>query len=232
MPGDTKPRPNVKGDASDSSGSSEGRLSLSTKPATNPTASRRSGRIRGIWRKSSNSTAKSSSAVRTHYRRRSPRSRGRRGKDHQDEHRRRPPRRGRASRPCRRLRWTNDAMNSKSPCCKAVQPERPVVARLANDVLREAVGAVNGPGAILDVADLAAPSIVEAVLSRNTHQFATAGIEFVVWGRKRRAAGRYARSTPIWRRWRSSAARTRPNPARWCRALDATSASMPATGPR
>src|SRR6201987_1956577 len=41
-----------------------------------------------------------------------------------------------------------------------------VVARLANDVLREAVAAVSGPGAILDVADLAAPSIVEAVLSR------------------------------------------------------------------
>jgi Trk K+ transport system NAD-binding subunit len=57
-----------------------------------------------------------------------------------------------------------------------------VVARLANDVLREAVAAVNGPGSILDVADLATPSIVEAVLSRNAHQFDTAGIEFVVWG--------------------------------------------------
>jgi Trk K+ transport system NAD-binding subunit len=57
-----------------------------------------------------------------------------------------------------------------------------VVARLANDVLREAVTAVNGPGAILDVAELATPSLVEAVLSRNAHQFDTAGIEFVVWG--------------------------------------------------
>jgi Trk K+ transport system NAD-binding subunit len=57
-----------------------------------------------------------------------------------------------------------------------------VVARLANDVLREAVAAVNGPGAILDVAELATPSVVEAVLSRNAHQFDTAGIEFVVWG--------------------------------------------------
>jgi Trk K+ transport system NAD-binding subunit len=57
-----------------------------------------------------------------------------------------------------------------------------VVARLSNDVLHEAVDAVTGPGAILDVADLAAPSVVEAVLSRNAHQFATAGIEFVVWG--------------------------------------------------
>jgi Trk K+ transport system NAD-binding subunit len=57
-----------------------------------------------------------------------------------------------------------------------------VVARLSNDVLRGAVSAVSGPGAILDVADLAAPSIVEAVLSRNAHQFETAGIGFVVWG--------------------------------------------------
>jgi Trk K+ transport system NAD-binding subunit len=57
-----------------------------------------------------------------------------------------------------------------------------VVARLANDVLREAVTAVNGPGAILDVAELATPSLVEGVLSRNAHQFDAAGIEFVVWG--------------------------------------------------
>ena len=61
-------------------------------------------------------------------------------------------------------------------------PDVRVVARLANDVLREAVADVNGPGAILDVAELAAPSLVEAVLSRNAHQFDTAGIEFVVWG--------------------------------------------------
>ncbi len=61
-----------------------------------------------------------------------------------------------------------------------------VVARLANGVLREAVTAVSGPGAILDVADLAAPSLVEAVLSRNAHQFDTAGIEFVVWGSEAR----------------------------------------------
>jgi Trk K+ transport system NAD-binding subunit len=61
-------------------------------------------------------------------------------------------------------------------------PNVRVVARLSNDVLRGAVAAVSGPGAILDVADLAAPSVVEAVLSRNAHQFETAGIGFVVWG--------------------------------------------------
>jgi Trk K+ transport system NAD-binding subunit len=77
----------------------------------------------------------------------------------------------------------NDAMNLEiALLAREFSPNVRVVARLANDVLREAVAGVNGPGAILDVADLATPSIVEAVLSRNAHQFDTAGIEFVVWG--------------------------------------------------
>ncbi|MDR3654398.1 MAG: NAD-binding protein [Mycobacterium sp.] len=76
----------------------------------------------------------------------------------------------------------NDATNLEiALLAREYSPNVRVVARLANDVLREAVAAVNGPGAILDVADLATPSIVEAVLSRNAHQFDTAGIEFVVW---------------------------------------------------
>ncbi|HTX95345.1 MAG TPA: NAD-binding protein [Mycobacterium sp.] len=77
----------------------------------------------------------------------------------------------------------NDAVNLEiALLAREFSPNVRVVARLANDVLRNAVAAVNGPGAILDVADLATPSIVEAVLSRNAHQFETAGIEFVVWG--------------------------------------------------
>jgi Trk K+ transport system NAD-binding subunit len=77
----------------------------------------------------------------------------------------------------------NDAINLEiALLARQYSPNVRVVARLANDVLREAVAAVNGPGAILDVADLATPSLVEAVLSRNAHQFDTAGIEFVVWG--------------------------------------------------
>ncbi|BCI86601.1 hypothetical protein NIIDMKKI_18070 [Mycobacterium kansasii] len=56
-----------------------------------------------------------------------------------------------------------------------------VVARLANDVLREAMTAANEPGAILDVADLAAPSVVEACLARTAHPFEVAGMKFVVW---------------------------------------------------
>jgi Trk K+ transport system NAD-binding subunit len=77
----------------------------------------------------------------------------------------------------------NDAVNLEiALLARQYSPNVRVVARLANDVLREAVAAVNGPGAILDVAELATPSLVEAVLSRNGHQFDTAGIEFVVWG--------------------------------------------------
>jgi Trk K+ transport system NAD-binding subunit len=77
----------------------------------------------------------------------------------------------------------NDAVNLEiALLARQYSPTVRVVARLANDVLREKVADVNGPGAILDVAELATPSLVEAVLSRNAHQFDTAGIEFVVWG--------------------------------------------------
>ncbi|BBU21547.1 TrkA domain-containing protein [Mycobacterium xenopi RIVM700367] len=65
---------------------------------------------------------------------------------------------------------------------RKANPDVRVVARLANDVLREAVAADNGPGAILNVADLAAPAIVEACLAYTTHPFEAAGINFVVWG--------------------------------------------------
>jgi len=61
-------------------------------------------------------------------------------------------------------------------------PSVRVVARLANDVLRAAVAADNGPGAILDVAELTAPSVVEACLAHRTHTFAAAGTQFLVSG--------------------------------------------------
>jgi len=57
-----------------------------------------------------------------------------------------------------------------------------VVARLANDVLRTAMAADKRPGAILDVAELAAPSVVEACLAHTVHPFEAAGIKFVVSG--------------------------------------------------
>ncbi len=63
---------------------------------------------------------------------------------------------------------------------RKANPNVRVVARLANSVLREAVAVGNAPGAILDVADLAAPAVVDACLARTTHTFEAAGIPFVV----------------------------------------------------
>ena len=63
---------------------------------------------------------------------------------------------------------------------RKANPTVRVVARLANDVLRAAVADDNGPGAILDVAELTAPSVVEACLAHRAHPFEAAGIEFLV----------------------------------------------------
>jgi Trk K+ transport system NAD-binding subunit len=77
----------------------------------------------------------------------------------------------------------DDAMNLEiALLARKANPSVRVVARLANDVLREAVAADNRPGAILDVADLAAPSVVEACLAHTAHPLEAAGIEFVVSG--------------------------------------------------
>ena len=77
----------------------------------------------------------------------------------------------------------DDALNLEiALLARKANPRVRVVARLANTVLREAMADGNGPGAILDVADLAAPSVVEACLERTTHTIAVAGIDFVVSG--------------------------------------------------
>jgi len=65
---------------------------------------------------------------------------------------------------------------------RKANPDMRVVVRLDNDVVRGAMAGNNGPGAILDVADLAAPSVVEACLASTTHPFEAAGIKFAVWG--------------------------------------------------
>jgi Trk K+ transport system NAD-binding subunit len=65
---------------------------------------------------------------------------------------------------------------------RRANPDVRVVVRLDNDVLRGAMADNNGPGAILDVADLAAPSVVEACLASTVHPFEAAGINFIVWG--------------------------------------------------
>jgi Trk K+ transport system NAD-binding subunit len=79
----------------------------------------------------------------------------------------------------------DDAVNLEiALLARRANPNARVVARLSNDVLREAIADDNGPGAILNVAELAAPSVVEACLEHTTHQFEAAGIEFVVSGRE------------------------------------------------
>ncbi|MCV7426174.1 NAD-binding protein [Mycobacterium montefiorense] len=77
----------------------------------------------------------------------------------------------------------DDAINLEiALLARKANPNVRVVARLANDVLREAVADDNGPGAILDVAELAAPSVVEAALAHTAHPFEAAGIKFLVAG--------------------------------------------------
>jgi Trk K+ transport system NAD-binding subunit len=77
----------------------------------------------------------------------------------------------------------NDATNLEiALLARKANPGVRVVARLANDVLRTAMAADKRPGAILDVADLSAPSVVEACLADTTHPFEAAGIKFVVSG--------------------------------------------------
>jgi Trk K+ transport system NAD-binding subunit len=77
----------------------------------------------------------------------------------------------------------DDAINLEiALLARRANPNLRVVARVANDVLREAVADDNGPGAIFNVAELAAPSVVEACLSHATHPFEAAGIEFVAYG--------------------------------------------------
>ena len=77
----------------------------------------------------------------------------------------------------------DDALNLEiALLARQANPDVRVVARLANGVLREAMAQDNGPGAILDVADMAASSVVEACLSRTTHTISVAGIDFVVSG--------------------------------------------------
>ena len=77
----------------------------------------------------------------------------------------------------------DDALNLElALLARRANPEVRVVARLANSVLREAMAQDKGPGATLDVADLAAPSVVEACLARTTHTISAAGIDFVISG--------------------------------------------------
>ena len=47
---------------------------------------------------------------------------------------------------------------------KEIRPDLPLVVQLANPSVAQALERVSGPGSVLDVASLAAPSFVEACL--------------------------------------------------------------------
>lgn len=77
----------------------------------------------------------------------------------------------------------DDAVNLEiALLARQSNPNVRVVARLANTVLKEALADTNGPGAVLDVADLAAPSVVEALLGRTAHRITVAETDFTVSG--------------------------------------------------
>ena len=63
---------------------------------------------------------------------------------------------------------------------RQANPDVRVVTRLSNRVLYEAMSGSIGAGAVLDVADLAAPSVVEALLGRTAHSIRVGGVDFVV----------------------------------------------------
>ena len=75
----------------------------------------------------------------------------------------------------------DDAINLEvALLARQANPGVRVVARLSNSVLHQALNAGVGPGVILDVADLAAPSVVEALLGRTAHTIRAGGVDFVV----------------------------------------------------
>lgn len=63
---------------------------------------------------------------------------------------------------------------------KEIRPELPLVVQLTNPSMAQALERVSGPGSVLDVAALAAPSFVEACLGRPAHAIELAGIDFAV----------------------------------------------------
>jgi voltage-gated potassium channel Kch len=77
----------------------------------------------------------------------------------------------------------DDALNLEiALLARRANPNLRVVARVTNDVLRQAVADDNGPGGIFNVAELSASSVVEACLSHTAHPFEAAGIKFVASG--------------------------------------------------
>ena len=63
---------------------------------------------------------------------------------------------------------------------RELRPDIRVVSQLGNQAIGRAVAGGNGPGAVLDVATLAAPAIVEACLSRRVHEIGIGDETFLV----------------------------------------------------
>jgi Trk K+ transport system NAD-binding subunit len=75
----------------------------------------------------------------------------------------------------------DDAINLEvALLARQANPRTRVVARLSNTVLHQAMNDGIGPGVVLDVADLAAPSVVEALLGRTAHTIRAGGVDFVI----------------------------------------------------
>jgi Trk K+ transport system NAD-binding subunit len=63
---------------------------------------------------------------------------------------------------------------------RRMRPDVRLVVRVGNAAVGRALADVTGSGSVLDVAELAAPSVVEACLGRRAHAIELAGQEFVV----------------------------------------------------
>jgi hypothetical protein len=91
---------------------------------------------------------------------------------------------------------------------RKTNPDVRVVVRVTNDVLGEALAEVNGSGAIFNVAELAAPAIVEACLADAVHtstpQASSSSYKVV----RRRATAHCAICMARWPRSRSFVATT------------------------
>ncbi|MGV0993703.1 MAG: NAD-binding protein [Mycobacterium sp.] len=77
----------------------------------------------------------------------------------------------------------DDALNLEvALLARRANPKVRVVARIANSALRHAMDDPSDPGDMLDVADLAGPAVVEALLGRTAHTIPVGEVDFVVSG--------------------------------------------------
>ena len=87
---------------------------------------------------------------------------------------------------------------------RRIRPDLRVVLHLTNPAVGRALTRVTGPGTVLDVPTLAAPSFVEACLARRRHRLSIAGQDFGVVELPAAADGTIRSMAPAWLRSRSS----------------------------